>query len=109
MTSLAAVPLAERRRRLAFLYDVAAVGGRAIRSVRRDPEALVPALIIPVFFFIVNVGALQDFAESIPGIDYKAFQLPVAIIFAVTGMSRGSGCRLRHPEWLFRPPLTHAR
>ena len=88
MSSLPAVPVAERKRRLAFFYDVAAVGGRAIRSVRRDPEALIPALIIPVFFFIVNVGALQDFAESIPGIDYKAFQLPVAIIFAVTGMSR---------------------
>ena len=27
-------------------------------------------------------------AEKIPGIDYKEFQLPVAIIFAVTGISR---------------------
>ena len=80
--------MAERTRRLAFFYDVAAVGGRAIHSIRRDPEAVIPALIIPVFFFVVNVGALQDFAESIPGLDYKAFQLPVAIIFAVTGMSR---------------------
>ena len=88
MSFAAAVPAAERQRRLAFFYDVAAVGGRAIRSVRRDPEALIPALVIPIFFFVVNVGALQDFAESIPGIDYKAFQLPVGIIFAVTGMSR---------------------
>ena len=51
---------------------------------------LLPALFIPVFFYVVNVGALQDFSEGqgIPGFDYKAFQLPVAIIFAVTGISR---------------------
>ena len=44
--------------------------------------------VIPVFFYAINIGALQDMAERIPGIDYKAFQLPVAIIFAVTGISR---------------------
>ncbi len=88
MSSTAGPPALERKRRLAFFSDVAAVGGRALRSIRRDPEAVIPALVIPVFFFVVNVGALQDFAEGIPGLDYKAFQLPVAIIFAVTGMSR---------------------
>jgi ABC-2 type transport system permease protein len=37
----------------------------------------------------VNVGALQSLAEdSIRGLDFKAFQLPVAIVFAVTGISR---------------------
>ena len=50
---------------------------------------MIPALMIPLFFFVVNVGALQDFSEQgIAGFDYKAFQLPVAIIFAVTGISR---------------------
>jgi len=61
---------------------------RALKSVPRDPAAVYPALIFPVFFFVINVGALQDVAERIPGLDYKAFQLPVAIIFAVTGISR---------------------
>ena len=41
-----------------------------------------------MFWFVVNVGALQDQAERFLDIDYKAFQLPVAIIFAVTGISR---------------------
>jgi ABC-2 type transport system permease protein len=37
----------------------------------------------------VNLGALQSFAErGIPGLDYRAFQLPTAIVFAVTGVSR---------------------
>ena len=55
----------------------------------RDLEAVVPALLIPLFFLVINVGSLQDVANftSIE-IDYKAFQLPVAIIFAVTGVSR---------------------
>jgi ABC-2 type transport system permease protein len=43
-----------------------------------------------VLFFAVNVGALQDLAEMVPGMDYKAFQLPVAILFAVTGVSRAN-------------------
>jgi hypothetical protein len=39
---------------------------------------------------VVNIGALQDVAEQSTGVDFKAFQLPVAIIFAVTGVSRAS-------------------
>ena len=77
-----------RARRSNFLRDVVSVAGRALRAVPRDMEALIPAIAIPVFFFIVNVGALQDQTERFLDIDYKAFQLPVAIIFAVTGVSR---------------------
>ena len=75
-------------RRGGFLGDVAAVSRRALRSVARDPETVIPALIIPVFFFTVNVGALQDIVEQGGVVDFKAFQLPVAILFAVTGISR---------------------
>ena len=77
-----------RARRAGFFADVVSVAIRALRSIPRDPEAIYPALLIPVFFYAINIGALQDVAERIPGIDYKAFQLPVAIIFAVTGISR---------------------
>lgn len=77
-----------RARHAGFHRDIMSVAGRALRSIPRDPEAVYPALVIPIFFFAVNIGALQDLAEEIPGLDYKAFQLPVAIIFAVTGISR---------------------
>ncbi len=77
-----------RARRAGFFKDVISVAIRALRGIPRDPEAIYPALIIPVFFYAINIGALQDVAERIPGIDYKAFQLPVGIIFAVTGVSR---------------------
>jgi ABC-2 type transport system permease protein len=77
-------------RKAGFLRDLRSISLRAVRLTMREPEAVIPALVIPVFFFIVNIGALQDFVEASapPGFDFKAFQLPVAIIFAVTGVSR---------------------
>ena len=83
------------------LKDLWTVAKRAIRGVPREPEAFLPALFIPAFFFIVNVGALQDLTEAAPGalggggaadsgFSYRSFQLPTAIIFAVTGISRAT-------------------
>ncbi len=78
-------------RRSSMAHDLTTVAHRAIRGVFREPEFFIPALIVPVFFYIVNVGSLQDFAEQSGTVgDFKAFQLPVAIIFAVTGISRAS-------------------
>jgi ABC-2 type transport system permease protein len=74
-----------------FVHDLGTVALRALRLTSRDLEMVIPAIIIPVFFYIVNIGALQEFAEQgIQGLDFKAFQLPVAIVFAVTGISRAS-------------------
>ena len=80
-----------RASRAGFRRDVVSVAGRAIRALPREPEAIVPALMVPLFFFVVNIGSLQELGEqAIPGLDVKAFQLPVAIIFAVTGVSRAA-------------------
>jgi ABC-2 type transport system permease protein len=73
-----------------FWRDLLSVAGRAIRGIPREPEALVPALIVPIFFFAVNVGALGDISSFAGVNDFQAFQLPVAIVFAVTGVSRAS-------------------
>lgn len=86
MTTIASTQI--RARRSNFLRDVLSVAERALRSIPRDVEGVIPALVIPVFFFVVNVGALQDQTEQFMEVDYKAFQLPVAILFAVTGISR---------------------
>lgn len=66
--------------------EIGLVAGRALRQVRREPTAVLPAVFVPAFFYAVNLGALERLASS--GIDYKAFLLPMAIAFAVTGMSR---------------------
>jgi len=91
-TARAATPeYAPIARRSAAWHDFVTVAMRAIRGVFREPEFFIPALIVPVFFFVVNVGALQDFAQQSGVVDdFKAFQLPVAIVFAVTGVSRAS-------------------
>ena len=77
-------------REAGFFGDLVSVARRAVRSIPRDWEMAIPALIMPVFFFVVNIGALQDLVERGEGIDFKAFQLPVAILFAVTGISRAA-------------------
>ncbi len=78
-----------RARKASFLTDLWSVAIRALRTLPREPEVIVPSLIIPVFFFAVNIGTLQDFAQrGIPGLYFRAFQLPTAIVFAVTGISR---------------------
>jgi ABC-2 type transport system permease protein len=80
-----------RARRASWTHDLATVAGRALRAIPREMEFLVPALVVPVFFFVVNVGALGDAAEDTRLVsDFEAFQLPVAIVFAVTGISRAS-------------------
>ena len=78
-----------RARQSGFWADLWSVAIRALRALPREPELVIPSVIIPVFFFAVNLGTLQDFAErGIPGLDFRAFQLPTAIVFAITGISR---------------------
>jgi ABC-2 type transport system permease protein len=84
-----------RPRPTSALHDVVTIAGRALRAIPREPEAVVPALVVPVFFFVVNIGALEKVAEQqaaagMAAFNFRAFQLPVAIIFAVTGISRAS-------------------
>ncbi len=71
-----------------FLRDVRAVAGRALRQIPREPTSVLPAVFVPAFFYTVNLGALENLAKGANGFSYKAFLLPMAIAFAVTGMSR---------------------
>ena len=68
-----------------MLRDILSVAGRALRQIPREPASVLPAVFVPAFFYAVNLGALEKFASVF---DYKAFLLPMAIAFAVTGMSR---------------------
>ncbi|MDH3226790.1 MAG: ABC transporter permease [Thermoleophilia bacterium] len=81
-----------RARRAGFLMDVLTVAGRGLRAIPREPEAVIPSLVIGAFFYLVNVGTLQPLSEAArpAGFDYAAFQVPTAIIFSVTGVSRAA-------------------
>jgi ABC-2 type transport system permease protein len=89
-----AAPAAEPRTLAApagLLSDVTAITGRSIRSILREPELFIFALIIPVFFFVVQVGALGDVAGRAFNIDcYSCFQLPISILFAAASTNGGN-------------------
>lgn len=72
-----------------FVADTTAIAGRALRGVTRDAETVIPPIFIALFFFLVNIATLQRLTENqIAGFDFKAFQLPTAILLGVTGVSR---------------------
>jgi ABC-2 type transport system permease protein len=73
-----------------FFSDLMTMTGRSIRAMLRETEYLIPSIIIPLFFFAVNVGSLETVGQAIGTGDFKAFQLPVAIVLAVTGISRAN-------------------
>jgi len=77
-----------RGRESGFLRDTRSVAGRALRQIPREPAAVLPAIFVPAFFYTTNLGALENVAHGAPGFSYKAFLIPMAIAFAVTGMSR---------------------
>ena len=49
MTVAASTARAIRARRTGFHTDVFAVSVRALKSIQRDPESVLPGLIVPVF------------------------------------------------------------
>ncbi len=89
MSSYAERPRVEPRP-AGFLTDLLSIARRAIRQIPREPESVVPAVIVPAFFYVMNVGALSKVTHLAAGLDFKAFELPVSVVFAVTGVSRAS-------------------
>jgi ABC-2 type transport system permease protein len=71
-----------------FLHDLAAIAGRALRAVPRDPAAVAPPIFIALFFFIVNIATLKKLTGHHPGFSYTAFEMATAILLGVTGVSR---------------------
>ncbi len=77
-----------RARPAGFGHDLAAIAGRALRAVPRDPAAVIPPVFIALFFFIVNIATLKKLTGHHPGFSYTAFEMATAILLGVTGISR---------------------
>jgi ABC-2 type transport system permease protein len=65
------------------------LGERALREAKRTPDALIPTLLIPLFFLVVNVGQAARIFPSgstafLEGQNYAAFQLPSALLLAAS-------------------------
>ena len=65
-TTSTAIRSGVRARPSGFFGDLFTIAGRALRSIPREPESFIPALFIPAFFYIVNIGALEDLTEAFP-------------------------------------------
>ncbi len=99
-----------RPRPAGFLGDILSIAGRALRSVPREPEAVIPPVFIALFFFIVNIATLTRLTEQIPGFDFTAFQMATAVLLGVTGVSRAPGVVLDvHDHYFDRLLLTPVR
>ena len=62
---------------------------RSVRESLRTPEALLPTLLIPLFFLVVNVGQAARIFPSgstpfLEGQNYAAFQLPSSLLLAAS-------------------------
>ena len=78
-----------RARPAGALRDIATIAGRSLRAVPRDLEAVIPPVLIAFFFFVVNIGTLENLTQgSIQGFDYKSFEMATAVLLGVTGVSR---------------------
>lgn len=71
------------------LNQAMVLGERALREAKRTPDALLPTILIPVFFLVVNVGqAAKIFpsgsTEFLQGQNYAAFQLPSSLLLAAS-------------------------
>jgi ABC-2 type transport system permease protein len=65
------------------------LGERALREAKRTPDALIPTLLIPLFFLVVNVGQAAKIFPSgstpfLQGQSYAAFQVPSALLLAAS-------------------------
>lgn len=80
--------VAIRARDSGFSRDLVSIAGRALRQIPREPAAVFSAIFVPAFFYATNIGALENVSRFLGSFSYKAFLLPMAIAFSVTGMSR---------------------
>lgn len=73
------------------IKDTYYLTARAISEVRRQPAVEFTNLFIPLFFFFVVVGALDNvFAEGFGVTNYRGFQMPVAILQGAAGAASTS-------------------
>lgn len=75
-------------REAGFASDVISIAGRALRQIPREPAPVAMAVFIPAFFYTTNLGMFANLVRHATGFNYKAFLVPMAIAFAVTGMTR---------------------
>ncbi|HKS92920.1 MAG TPA: ABC transporter permease [Tepidiformaceae bacterium] len=74
------------------ITDTMLLTRRALREAIRQPGNEIANAFIPIFFYVVTIGAIGDVAKQAFNVaDYKGFQLPVAILQGAAGIASGAG------------------
>jgi ABC-2 type transport system permease protein len=76
-------------RHLGALWGVIAIGERSLQQVMKEPVVVLPAILTPAFFYLINLSVLQRVGNTVTGGDYKTFLLPASVTFMMVGVSRG--------------------
>lgn len=71
------------------LRAIVLLGAREARLAWRTPAYLIPNMVVPIFFYFVTLGSLEQFANQSGVGNFEGFLLPMALIFAVQGGSAG--------------------
>lgn len=71
-----------------FVHEVSCIAGRALRQLPREPVPVILAVFVPAFFYMTNIGMFANLVRQATSVSYRAFLIPMAIAFAVTGTSR---------------------
>jgi len=75
--------IAANSKRMPFLLQVTTMAWRSLVTTFRTPAAIIPGIIISVFFLFVYTGSLGNASNFLPGLagkSYLAFILPVSIV-----------------------------
>lgn len=78
----------ERAKATPFVFQVSMMTWRSLVTIFRTPAAVIPSLIISVFFLLVYDSSLSRASTFLPGLgsnSYLGFILPVAIVSAALG------------------------
>jgi len=82
-TNVNASRIAANNKRMPFLLQVTTMAWRSLVTTFRTPAAIIPGIIISVFFLFVYTGSLGNASNFLPGLagkSYLAFILPVSIV-----------------------------
>jgi ABC-2 type transport system permease protein len=80
--------------RMPFLLQVSTLAWRALKVTFRTPAAIIPSLVISVFFLTVYQASLGNASNFLPGLvgkSYIGFILPISIISAALSSSSVAG------------------
>lgn len=72
-----------------LVQAIVAIARRELRNALREPASIIPAVMIPLFFYFVQTAALSGLTGLAGFPNYEAFVLPASVLFATANEGAG--------------------